>query len=70
MLSGRINTHKDELGAIFIDRDPELFRYLYILLKKNIPIPPPIHHSPSFGNIKQFIRIKKGTEEIKKGKSV
>ncbi|XP_023321940.1 BTB/POZ domain-containing protein KCTD3 [Eurytemora carolleeae] len=33
MLSGRINTQKDELGAIFIDRDPELFRCILNYLR-------------------------------------
>jgi len=33
MLSGRINTHKDESGAIFIDRDPELFRSILNYLR-------------------------------------
>ena len=32
LLSGRIQTLKDEQGAIFIDRDPELFRLILNLL--------------------------------------
>jgi len=33
MLSGRINTHRDESGAIFIDRDPEQFRIILNYLR-------------------------------------
>ena len=33
MLSGRISTQRDETGAIFIDRDPELFRLILNYLR-------------------------------------
>ena len=33
LLSGRIQTYKDDTGAIFIDRDPQLFRIILNYLR-------------------------------------
>ena len=33
MLSGRISSMRDEMGAIFIDRDPKLFRVILNYLR-------------------------------------
>jgi len=33
LLSGRISSLKDESGAIFIDRDPSLFRWILQYLR-------------------------------------
>ncbi|BFZ12120.1 hypothetical protein BsWGS_15159 [Bradybaena similaris] len=55
LLSGRISSHKDETGAIFIDRDPKLFALILNYLRtkeiqlRNVDLPALRHEAEFYG---------------------
>ncbi|KAK7104630.1 BTB/POZ domain-containing protein KCTD3-like [Littorina saxatilis] len=61
LLSGRISSHKDEVGAIFIDRDPKLFSQVLSFLRtkevllKDIDLPA-LRHEAEFYGITPLVR--------------
>ena len=55
LLSGRISSHKDESGAYFIDRDPDLFRMILNYLRtraislENVDLKALLHEAEFYG---------------------
>ena len=56
LLSGRIQTLKDEQGAIFIDRDPELFRLIINFLRNRSLAFKDLRHEAEFYGISPLVK--------------
>ena len=66
LLSGRIQTLKDEQGAIFIDRDPELFRLIINFLRNRSLAFKDLRHEAEFYGISPLVKKLSLCEDLDK----